>query len=165
MLSPLLSEEDIVLDLAAKGKRSALSAIAARIARRSGVDDQVVLSGLLYREKLGSTGVGRGIAMPHALLDEISSPIASLTRLAHPVDFHGPDNDPVDLLYALIWPRSAISAFLPAFSKMCRLLWLPEVREKLRQARSTYEVMLILDAEQRPAMSSSSRPVTVGRAR
>ncbi|MER8817009.1 PTS sugar transporter subunit IIA [Mesorhizobium sp. M0965] len=76
---PILSEEDISLDLATKGKQSALSKIAIRIARRAGLDEQVVLRGLFDREDFGSTGIGRGVAIPHVLLGMISSPVASLT--------------------------------------------------------------------------------------
>ena len=104
MISPILSEEDISLDLATKGKQSALSKIAIRIARRNGLDEQMVLRGLFDRECLGSTGIGRGVAIPHALLGMISSPAASLTRLAQPIDFDGPDDDPVDLIYTILWP-------------------------------------------------------------
>ncbi|TIQ74122.1 MAG: PTS sugar transporter subunit IIA, partial [Mesorhizobium sp.] len=113
MISPILSDEDISLDLVTKGKQSALSKIAVRIARRTGLDEQMVLRGLFDRERLGSTGIGHGVAIPHALLGTISSPVASLTRLAQPIDFEGPDDDPVDLIYTVLWPRSATSAFLP----------------------------------------------------
>ncbi|RWG82881.1 MAG: PTS sugar transporter subunit IIA [Mesorhizobium sp.] len=147
MISPILSEEDISLDLVTKGKQSALSKIAIRIARRARLDEQMVLRGLFDRERLGSTGIGRGVAIPHALLDTISSPVASLTRLAPPIGFEGPDDDPVDLIYTVLWPRSATSAFLPALSQMCRLFRASQVREQLRRAQSPDEVLAILEAE------------------
>ncbi|PBB81209.1 PTS lactose transporter subunit IIB [Mesorhizobium sp. WSM3879] len=146
MISPILSKEDISLDLATKGKQSALSKIAIRIARRTGLDEQMVLRGLFDRERLGSTGIGRGVAIPHALLSTISSPVASLTRLAPPIDFEGPDDDPVNLIYTVLWPRSATSTFLPALSQMCRLFRTSQV-EQLRQARSSDEVLAILETE------------------
>ncbi|TPK54801.1 PTS sugar transporter subunit IIA [Mesorhizobium sp. B2-4-19] len=156
MIPHIFSEEDISLDLATKGKHSALSRIAVRIARRSGLDEHVVLSGLLYREGLGSTGIGRGVAIPHVLLDMISSPCVSFTRLAPPIDFDGPDDDPVDIVYTLLWPRSAVSAFLPALSQVCRVLGRPQIREGLRQAQSAGEVMAILDADLYPTISTNS---------
>ncbi|WP_246805224.1 PTS sugar transporter subunit IIA [Mesorhizobium mediterraneum] len=64
MISPILSDEDISLDLVTKGKQSALSKIAVRIARRTGLDEQMVLRGLFDRERLGSTGIGHGVAIP-----------------------------------------------------------------------------------------------------
>ncbi|MER9018378.1 PTS sugar transporter subunit IIA [Mesorhizobium sp. M0768] len=161
MISPVLSEEDISLDLATKGKQSALSKIAIRIARSAGLDEQVVLRGLFDREDFGSTGIGRGVAIPHALLGMISSPVASLTRLAQPIDFDGPDDDPVDLIYAVLWPRSATSAFLPALSQTCRVLRTSQVRERLRQARSSDEALAILETEPLPTHTCRVGPGVV----
>ncbi|RUX99440.1 PTS sugar transporter subunit IIA, partial [Mesorhizobium sp. M7A.F.Ca.US.005.03.2.1] len=62
-------------------------------------------------------------------------------------DFEGPDDDRVDLIYTVLWPRSATSAFLPALSQMCRLFRASQVREHLRQARSSDEVLAILETE------------------
>ena len=162
MTPHLSSEEDISLDLVTRGKHSALSRIAVRIARRSGLDEQMVLRGLWHRECLGSTGIGRGVAIPHALFDMISSPVASFTRLAPPIDFDGPDDDPVDIVYTLLWPRSAVSAFLPALSQVCRVLRAPRAREGLRQAQSDAEVMAILDADLRPVISTNSHTYQAG---
>jgi len=162
MISPSLSEEDISLDLVTKGKQSALSKIAIRIARRNGVDQQLVLRGLFDRERLGSTGIGRGVAIPHALLSTIYLPVASLTRLAQPIDFEGPDDDPVDLIYTVLWPRSATSAFLPALSQMCRLFRASQVREHLRQARSSDEVLAVLETEPRQECPAKLNTSCVG---
>ncbi|MDG4892535.1 PTS sugar transporter subunit IIA [Mesorhizobium sp. WSM4976] len=162
MISPILEEEDILLDLVTKGRQSALSKIGIRIARRSGLDEQVVLQGLFDRERLGSTGIGRGVAIPHALLDTIASPLASLTRLAQPVDFDGPDDDPVDIIYAVPWPRFATSAFLPALSRTCRLFRASEVRERIRRAASADEVLAILETEPVAGYSINSQTSAVG---
>ncbi|MEY9626018.1 PTS lactose transporter subunit IIB [Sinorhizobium fredii] len=145
-----LSEEDITLDLATKGKHSALSRIAVKLARRTGLDDRAVLRGIWRREKLGSTAIGRGIAVPHALLRSISSPVASFTRLAPPIDFNSPDSDPVDLVFTLLWPRSEARTFLPALSRLFRMVRAPLIREGLRLAQSPEEVMAILMSEARP---------------
>ncbi|TIP30056.1 MAG: PTS sugar transporter subunit IIA [Mesorhizobium sp.] len=155
MISPFMAEEGISFDLVTKGKQSALTKIAIRIARRNGLDEQMVLRGLFDRECLGSTGIGRGIAIPHALLGMISSPAASLTRLAQPIDFDGPDDDPVDLIYTILWPPSATSAFLPALSQICRLLRSSQVRARLRQARSSDEALAILETKPLPAISTN----------
>ncbi|ESX83344.1 PTS fructose transporter subunit IIA [Mesorhizobium sp. LSHC420B00] len=159
---PILSEEDISLDLATKGKQSALTKIAIRIARRAELDEQVVLRSLFDREDFGSTGIGRGVAIPHALLGMISSPVASLTRLAQPIDFDGPDDDPVDLIYTVLWPRSATSAFLPALSQICRVLRTSQVRERLRQAQSSDEALAILETEPLPRISPNLHTCRVG---
>ncbi|WP_352857722.1 PTS sugar transporter subunit IIA [Mesorhizobium sp. M1163] len=70
-----------------------------------------------------------------------------MTRLAQPIDFDGPDDDPVDLIYTVLWPRSATSAFLPALSQICRVLRTSQVRERLRQAQSSDEALAILETE------------------
>lgn len=155
---PCLSEQDIALDLATKGKHSALTKIAVRMARRAGLDEQMVLDSLWRSEGLGSTGIGRGVAIPHALFDAISSPMASFTRLHPPVDFGGPDDDPVDIVYTMLWPRSAVSAFLPALSQVCRVLRTPRIREGLRLAHSGAEVMAILNADPSLGISIGPRP-------
>ncbi|MFQ6186227.1 PTS sugar transporter subunit IIA [Sinorhizobium meliloti] len=137
----------MTLDLATKGKHSALSKIAVQIARRTGLDDRAVLRGIWRRERLGSTAIGRGIAVPHALLRTVSSPVASFTRLAPPIDFTSADLVFVDLVFTLLWPRSEVRTFLPALSQLFRFVRVPLIREGLRLARSTEEVMAILQSE------------------
>ncbi|PBC03678.1 PTS sugar transporter subunit IIA [Mesorhizobium sp. WSM3860] len=163
MISPILLEEDVSLDLVTKGKQSALSKIGIRIARRAGLDEQMVLRGLFDRERRGSTGIGRGVAIPHALLDMISLPVSSLTRLTPPIDFDSPDDEPVDLIHTVLWPRAAILDFLPALSQTCRLLRESRVREGLRQARSADEVVSVLFGTWSfPAISTKSQESCAG---
>lgn len=152
-----LSEEDITLDLATKGKHSALSRIAVKLARRTGLDDRAVLRGICRRERLGSTAIGRGIAVPHALLRSISSPVASFTRLAPLIDFNSPDSDPVDLVFTLLWPHSEVRTLLPALSRLFRMARAPLIRDGLRLARSPEEVMAILVSEAGPINDIPSR--------
>ncbi|KQV29300.1 PTS lactose transporter subunit IIB [Rhizobium sp. Root1203] len=149
MIFKNLSEKDIFLDVVTQGKHSALSKIAFNIAQRIEADDKAVLRGLWERESSGATGIGRGIAVPHSLLDSISKPVASFTRLAAPIDFGSADGDPVDLVFTLLWPRSAAAAFLPALAQLCRMLRAPRIREGLRLAQSSDEVITILDGDPR----------------
>lgn len=153
-----LSEEDIALDLATKGKHSALSKIAVKLARRTGLDDRAVLRGIWWRERHGSTAIGRGVAVPHALLRSISSPVASFTRLAPPIDFTSPDLVPVDLVFTLLWPRSEARTFLPALSQLFRFVRAPLIRDGLRLARSGEEVMAIVQSEAWSIKEDPSRP-------
>lgn len=131
-----LSEADVSLDLVVKDKQSALAKIAIKIARKAGLDERMLFRELVDRECFGSTGVGFGVAIPHVLLEMISLPVVSFARLAQPINFDGPDDDPVDLVYTVLWPQAAISDFLPALSQTCRLLRTSWIRESLRQARS-----------------------------
>lgn len=149
MIFKNLSEKDIFLDVVTKGKHSALSKIAFNIAQRIDADHQAVLRGIWERENGGATGIGRGIAVPHARLDSISKPVASFTRLAAPVYFGSADGNPVDLVFTLLWPRSAVANFLPALAQLCRMLRAPRIREGLRLAQSADEVITILDGDPR----------------
>nr|WP_105383494.1 PTS sugar transporter subunit IIA [Neorhizobium alkalisoli] len=158
MISEIPPAGAIWLDLRTKGKHSALSKIAIKMAPRSKLDQKTLLHALLRRECSGSTGVGRGIAIPHALLD-IPSPLASFSRLEPPIDFDGPDDDAVDLVYTLLWPRGAGFSFLPALSKVCRTLRAPWIREGLRQAQSADEVRFMLGCD--PRRPPSPSPVFV----
>ena len=143
MITDVLSEDDISLDLMTKEKRPALSKVVSRIAKRSRIDHEPLLTGLLHREWLGSTGVGHGVAIPHALLDVISSPVASFTRLAKPIEFGSPDDDPVDLIFTLLWPRLDGRSFLRTRSCMSTApVGLDQ--SQLRNAQSADEVMAIL---------------------
>lgn len=163
-IGKVLSEGDIALDLATKGKRSALSKIAARLAKRSATDDRTVLGALLARERLHPTAIGGGVAVPHALLDALSGPAASLTRLALPIDFGTPDDDPVDLIFTLLWPRQDLQTFLPALAGACRVFRASTLRDMLRQARSATEMLAIIRSEplRSRVIDASSRPAMLG---
>lgn len=140
----LLLEDDIALDVVTKGKQSALSKIAVRLGRRTGLDEQTILSGLLSREQAGSTALGDGVAIPHALLESLTDPVASLTRLVHPIDFDAPDSSRVDLLFTLLWPQSDIRSFLPVLAQVCRVFRHETLRDLLRQAQSPAAVLAVM---------------------
>ncbi|MEF0941628.1 PTS sugar transporter subunit IIA [Rhizobium sp. BR 362] len=142
-----LTSENITLDLATKCRRSALSKIAVKIGRGTGLDDRVILRGIWRRERRGSTAIGRGVAVPHALLRSISSPVIWFTRLAPRIDFNSPDLDPVDLVFTLLWPSSEARTFLPGLSQLFRLVRVPLIREQLRLARFPDEVMAIVQSD------------------
>lgn len=141
MVTDLLGEPDIVLGLSVKGKRSALAKIAAWLGPKAGVSQGSVLAALLRRERLGSTAVGHGVAIPHARLDGIAAPKIMLATLKQPVWFGAPDNDPVDLLLAVLWPKSNSVGFLPALARFCRLLRHRELRDRILAAASAAEAL------------------------
>jgi PTS system nitrogen regulatory IIA component len=143
-VTELLLEEDIVFRLPAGGKKSALSKIAARLAKRADMDEAHIRAGLLDRERSSSTALGNGVAVPHAILDDLVHPVASFALLKEAVDFDAPDNTPVDLLLTLVWPRAAVREFLPTLASACRLLRRRVLRDMLRQARTPTEMFAIL---------------------
>jgi PTS system nitrogen regulatory IIA component len=149
-IDSILCEENIVLGMAAKGKRSALAKIADRFGQRIDMRGSTVLAGLLRRERLGSTGIGHGVAVPHARLDGIAEPAAMLTVLENPVWFGAPDDEPVDLLLALLWPKDDVAGFLPTLAAFCRLLRQPDLRARLRASVTPAEARAWLELHDVP---------------
>ena len=109
------------------------------------LDSQVVFESLVAREKLGSTGFGNGIAIPHCRLKGCNSPISALLHLNAPVDFDAIDGAPVDLLFVLLVPEAATDAHLELLRQIASMLDRKEVRDRLRSAASNealYQVVL-----------------------
>lgn len=162
----LLGEQDIVLGMPARGKRSALARIATSLGQRVGMDQGPVLAAMLRRERLGSTGIGHGVAIPHARLDEISTPALMVATLRHPVWFASPDGDPVDMLLAVLWPRSDSVVFLPALAGFCRLFRHSELRDRIRASKMPAEVLAWMEFfEERAAETASIKTGGTGHMR
>lgn len=109
------------------------------------LDSQTVFENLVAREKLGSTGFGNGIAIPHCRLKGCAQPISALLHLSSPVDFDAIDGAPVDLLFVLLVPEAATDAHLELLRQIASMLDRKEVRERLRSATSDddlYQVVL-----------------------
>lgn len=131
----LLSPECTVCDLGAASKKRALELAAERLAERfPELDARAVLDALMARERLGSTAVGAGVAIPHCRLDGCPEPLAALLRLAAAVDFDAPDGVPVDLLFVLVVPGEAHETHLELLAAAARALNEPAYRAALREA-------------------------------
>lgn len=133
--------------LSASTKRQALGAIAELAARQLRLPSGVILDALMEREAAGSTGVGQGIAIPHARLKGLSAIRGVFVRLDQPVDFDSVDDQPVDLLFALFAPPEASTQHLRALAQVSRLLRQADLRQQLRLARSpdTLYALLVRD--------------------
>jgi PTS system nitrogen regulatory IIA component len=151
----LLEEQHVLLGLAAKGKRSALARIAAALGDRLNVNHGAILAAMLRRERLGSTSIGHGVAIPHARLGGITKPKVVMATLQRPVWFDAPDNQPVDLLLSLLWPRADSAGFLVALASFCRLLRHPELRACLRGSETPAEALAWMRAFEDRAMTAS----------
>ena len=150
-LSELVAFEDILLDMQADRKRTALGGIADRLAHRVGSSQGAVLAALLRRERLGPTVIGDGVAMPHAPLEGIADPAVAVARLRRPVPFGSPDDAAVDLLFAVLWPKAHAKGFVPALARIWRLLRRTELAAGLRRARTAGEAhALIASVESLP---------------
>lgn len=152
-IADLLAPGGIVLRSGASSKRQALHVLAEAAARNLGVDEQTVLDALMEREALGSTGLGSGVAVPHARLDGLNRVCAVFVRLDTPVNFGAVDDRPVDLLFGLFAPPRDGAEHLRALAAVSRALRDPELREKLRQAR-TVDAVSALFVREAPATAA-----------
>ena len=143
-IGDLLDPGAVTLRVSASNKRQVLGVIADVAARVLGVDADEALEGLVDREAAGSTGVGQGVAIPHARLKGLDRVRAVFMRLETPVAFGAVDDKPVDLLVTLFAPVDADSTHLRALARVSRLMRQPETRQQLRQARSADAVYLLL---------------------
>jgi nitrogen PTS system EIIA component len=130
--------------LKVNGKKQALQEIAAKAATLTGQSDRAILEILLQREKLGSTGVGNGVAIPHGKLPKLSKVFGLFARLERPVDFEALDGQPVDLVFLLLAPEGAGADHLKALARVARLLRDPEVARKLRESRDAEALYAVL---------------------
>ena len=140
----LLSEQGVVSNLKATSKKHALQELAARAAPIAGVAERTIFETLLERERLGTTGVGQGIAIPHGKLKELKRLYGVFARLDQPVDFDSIDDEPVDLIFLLLAPESAGADHLKALARVSRLLRDQTICAKLRGAESASAIYALL---------------------
>jgi len=152
-IGELLDRTAISARVSAANKKKALAVIAEIAARNFGLEPGNVLDALIEREAAGSTGVGHGVAVPHARLEGLQRMRGIFVRLEQPVEFESVDDQPVDLLFALFAPKNAGAEHLRALARVSRLLRQAELREQLRKARSADAVhaLLVQDISARPA--------------
>lgn len=132
----LLTPDSVVFALRATSKKQTLAELARRAAEISGLNERAIFDVLLERERLGTTGVGRGIAIPHGKLPDLRRLYGVFARLDPPVDFDAVDEQPVDLVFLLLAPESAGADHLKALARVSRLLRDPKTCEKLRSLES-----------------------------
>jgi len=142
-IGELLVRDGIVLKAGASSKRQAIHSVAAAAHQCMGIDELQLFNALMEREALGSTGLGNGVAVPHARIDELESIRGVFVRLDTPVSFDAVDDRPVDLLFALFAPPKSGADHLRALAAVSRALRSSELREKLRQARTTDAVQAL----------------------
>lgn len=131
-ISDILGLDGVVEKLNATSKKQALQELSRRAAQIVGVDDRRIFETLLERERLGTTGVGNGIAIPHGKLPEIDRLYGLFARLETPVDFDSIDEQPVDLIFLLLAPEGAGADHLKALARVSRVLRDRTTCEKLR---------------------------------
>lgn len=143
-LTDLISPESIIMPLKASGKKQALHELALVGARVTGLSDRELFETLLQRERLGSTGIGEGIAIPHGRSAHINRLYGIFARLEKPIDFEALDGQPVDILFALIAPEGAGADHLKALARVARLLREASVLDRIRAALDPSAIYSIL---------------------
>ncbi len=140
----LISPESVVPNLRATSKKQALQELARRAADLVGLPERTVFDVLLDRERLGTTGVGNGIAIPHGKLPDLNRLHGLFARLEKPINFDSIDEQPVDLIFLLLAPESAGADHLKALARVSRLLRDKAVCEKLRGTDSAEGLYALL---------------------
>ena len=145
-LGDLISREGVFVPLRAQNKKAALQELAQRAAALAGLAERDVFEQLLQREKLGSTGLGRGIAIPHIKIRGINRIFCLVARLAEPIAFDAIDDQPVDLIFVLLAPEHASGDHLKALARISRILRDPGCLERMRSARDAAALLSVLTA-------------------
>ncbi|MCH7693674.1 MAG: PTS IIA-like nitrogen regulatory protein PtsN [Proteobacteria bacterium] len=131
-INELISAQSVIPNLRASSKKQALQDLARRAAGITGLHERAIFDVLMERERLGTTGVGNGIAIPHGKMANLDRLYGLFARLENSVDFQSIDEQPVDLIFLLLAPESAGADHLKALARVSRLLRDGSVCEKLR---------------------------------
>lgn len=150
-LSRLLPPENILLDFQATSKKRVFEHIGLLFENNQGIGQRVVFDSLLARERLGSTGLGQGIAIPHGRIEGLRAPQGAFIRLASPVPFESPDGLPVSMLFALLVPEQAAEQHLQILAELAGLFSDRARREALQAAAFIDEVRAVFACREAPA--------------
>lgn len=145
-LADLLVPNAVFPMLRASSKKQVLQELAQQAALLVDRDQREIFETLLQRERLGSTGVGNGIAIPHGKLANLDKLVGLFARLEKPIDFESLDGEPVDLVFLLLAPEAAGADHLKALARVARMLRDPDVVEKLRATRDATLMYNLLTA-------------------
>lgn len=143
-LSDIITQETVLPAVKAGSKKQLLQELSNAMAKHTGLDARRIFETLLQREKLGSTGLGQGIAIPHGKFSELNGVRGLFARLVQPIDFEAVDDQPVDLVFLLLAPESAGADHLKALARISRLLRDPSIVLKLRGTDSSAGLYAIL---------------------
>jgi nitrogen PTS system EIIA component len=149
-IADLLDPERIDLDCRISSKKRLMEHVATMLSRRTTMDEQYVFRVLVDRERLGSTGVGHGVALPHGRVGGISDAVLALATLDDPIDYQSPDRQDVQIVVGLLVPEDANDAHLQILARLAQVLSQDQLRNRLLQANDKDEVFSALrEAEAR----------------
>lgn len=145
-LGDLLAKNGVIADLKAGDKKQALQELANRASEATGVSAYDVFNALLQRERLSSTSLGRGIAIPHVKLKGVNAITCIFAKLDRAIPFDSHDGEPVDVLFFLLAPEDAGGDHLKALARISRLVRDPATLERLRSAKDADSLRSVLTA-------------------
>lgn len=146
-MSTVIRPENILLGLAAPTKLRLLHILASKAAERLDLSAEVIFKALEHRENLGSTGIGDGIAVPHATVPGLSKVITLMGRLDRPLEFEAIDGEPVDLVFLVLIPGQGNSDYLKMLASIARTMRADGMLDVVRKARSADEIYIALTSE------------------
>lgn len=146
-LGDLIGPEAVQPSLKAKDKKQLLAELAVCASSISGLQEREIFDVLLQRERLGSTGLGQGVAIPHGKMSGLQQIVGVFARLAEPVDFDSADGEPVDIVFLLLAPEGAGADHLKALARISRLLREGAAVQKLRSSRDVAALHAVLTQE------------------
>ncbi|MFT5811623.1 MAG: PTS system nitrogen regulatory IIA component [Rubritalea sp.] len=148
-VTALLSPDRVFIDPNISSKKKLLEFIANTVTEQCGLAQSKLFNSLLDRERLGSTGLGDGFAVPHARLPDLKETVGFFVKLAKPINFDAPDNQPVDLIFCIIIPEHATDEHLQILASLAKIFSQPSIREAIRTARTDADVTRIIDSAEK----------------
>ena len=146
MINIKLDDSQVSINDDCRSKKSILERLSLLLSKSSGISTEEIFNGLYEREKLGSTSVGNGVAIPHARIKGIDHPFVSVVILDNPVDFDNIDNLDVDMIVCLIVPTEKTENHLALLACLSNILDKISNRKKLRNARNSEEILHCLES-------------------
>lgn len=165
-IGELLQPEDIDLDVAVSSKGELLERVAGIVARRQGLPREPVLEALTERERLGSTALGHGTAVPHARMKQLQQPVGAFVRTRSPIPFDAPDGQPVSNVLTLLVPANATDRHLQLMANAANMFCDRAFRVQLRNCTTADEVECLIagwpavSPEPAPSLGSAAAPRT-----
>ena len=139
-ISKILPAHNVAIGVEASSKKRAFEQAALLLENQYGIARSAVFDSLIARERLGSTGLGQGVAIPHGRIKSLKQAIAVFMRLSAPIQFEAPDAKPVDLMVFLLVPEHANQEHLEILSELAQMLSDKSFRERLSTLTSTLEI-------------------------
>ncbi|MGI9357132.1 MAG: PTS IIA-like nitrogen regulatory protein PtsN [Rhizobiaceae bacterium] len=147
-LVDIISQDSVIANAKSNSKKQVLQDIAEVAASETGVASRTIFDLLLQRERLGSTGIGNGVAIPHGKLPGLKGITGVFARLAKPVPFDAMDDEPVDLVFAILAPEGSGADHLKALSRIARIMRNPDTLTALRQTTDRDVIYTLLGSEE-----------------